>query len=51
MSVKHFDCDACGAHGKITFKETSEYSNSDIAYCPFCSGDIFEKEIDEDEEE
>lgn len=51
MAVKHFDCEACGAHGKISFKETNEYQNSDIAYCPFCGGDIYEDEAFEEEDE
>ena len=50
MAVRHFDCDSCGAHGKISFKETSEYSTSDVAYCPFCGSDIYEdEEYDEDD--
>ena len=50
MAVKHFDCDECGAHGKISFKE-GELQSSDIAYCPFCGGDIFEdEEFDEEDE-
>jgi alkyl hydroperoxide reductase subunit AhpF len=52
MAVKHFDCENCGAHGKISFKETNEYANADIAYCPFCGGDIYEEEdLDDGEEE
>lgn len=52
MAVKHFDCEHCGAHGKISWKATDEYSKSDIAYCPFCSGDIYEdEEYEEDEED
>jgi len=47
MAVRHFDCDSCGAHGKITFKEGT-YQTQDIAYCPFCGSDIYE---DEDYEE
>ena len=51
MAVKHFDCAACGAHGKITFKDTDTLQSSDVAYCPFCSADIFEDEEYEDEDE
>ena len=47
---RHFDCESCGAHGKITYKETVEHSNSDIAYCPFCGGDIYEDEQDDEDE-
>lgn len=51
MAVRHFDCDACGAHGKISFKE-GEYTTSDIAYCPFCGGDIYEdEEFDDSDDE
>lgn len=49
MAQKHFDCDECGAHGKITFKE-GELTTNDVVYCPFCGADIYEEEIlDEDE--
>jgi alkyl hydroperoxide reductase subunit AhpF len=51
MAQKHFDCDSCGAHGKITFKQSDEFGASDIAYCPFCGGDIFEDEEYQDEED
>lgn len=52
MALRHFDCESCGAHGKITFKESSEISSWDIAYCPFCGGDIYEDEsYDKDEQE
>lgn len=43
MAVRHFDCDSCGAHGKISFKEGT-YQTQDIAYCPFCGSDIYEAE-------
>jgi hypothetical protein len=49
--IRHFDCESCGAHGKITFKETNEYSSSDLAYCPFCGGDISELEDDYEEDD
>jgi hypothetical protein len=51
MATKHFDCDTCGAHGKIIFKETDSVRVSDIAYCPACGGDIYEPEEFEDENE
>ena len=48
--IRHFDCESCGAHGKISYKETNEYTNADIAYCPFCGGNIYEDEkYDEDD--
>ena len=51
MSVKHFDCDTCGAHGKINFKESDDYRTQDIAFCPFCGSDIFEEEEEDFDEE
>lgn len=51
MAVRHFDCQDCGAHGKITFKE-DDYKSSDIVCCPFCGADIYEDEkYEEDDEE
>lgn len=44
MATKHFDCDICGAHGKIIFKDSSEFTSSDVAFCPMCGGDIFEED-------
>lgn len=49
MSTKFFDCESCGGHGKIVFKE-QDYTTSDIAYCPFCGGDIYEDEEEDLEE-
>jgi hypothetical protein len=51
MATKHFDCENCGAHGKITYKETTEFGSSDIAFCPFCGADIYEDEDTDDEQE
>ena len=49
MTIKHFECEECGAEGKITVKGTDIHME-DSVYCPVCSGDIFEEEdIDEDE--
>jgi Zn finger protein HypA/HybF involved in hydrogenase expression len=49
MATRHFDCENCGAHGKIVFKE-EEYNVNDVVYCPFCGGDIAEEyEINDDE--
>lgn len=50
MAQKHFDCESCGAHGKIVFK-VDEYTTSDVAYCPFCGADIYEEDEYDDEEE
>lgn len=41
--VKQFECDSCGASGKITIKGT-DIQFEDIVYCPVCSADIFEEE-------
>lgn len=51
MATKYFDCDNCGAHGKIIFKDGSEFNSSDVAYCPMCGGDIYEADdfIEDDE--
>lgn len=50
MAVKHFDCENCGAHGKVSFKE-GEYTTSDVVFCPFCGADIYEEEdFDEDDD-
>jgi rRNA maturation endonuclease Nob1 len=51
MATKHFDCDICGAHGKIIFKDNTEFNSSDVAFCPMCGGDIFEEEDYEDFDE
>lgn len=49
MTIKHFECEECGAEGKITVKGT-DVKIEDIVYCPVCSGDIYEEEdYDEDE--
>jgi predicted nucleic acid-binding Zn-ribbon protein len=50
MALKHFDCESCGAHGSIKFKE-GDYTKNDIVYCPFCGSDIYEEEELIDDEE
>jgi predicted nucleic acid-binding Zn ribbon protein len=47
MTTKHFECEECGAEGKIIVKG-SDVHLEDIVYCPMCSGDIFEEEDLED---
>lgn len=49
MATKHFDCESCGAHGKIVFKE-QDYSVNDVVYCPFCGGDIADEEYELDDD-
>lgn len=44
--VKQFQCDHCGAEGKISLKGT-DHQFEDLVYCPVCSCDIYE---DADEE-
>ena len=46
MAVKHFVCDNCDSHGKITVK-TNEITVEDIVYCPVCGSDIQEDDYDE----
>jgi hypothetical protein len=48
MTIKHFECEECGAEGKINIKG-SDVQFEDIVYCPVCSADIFEEEDLEDE--
>jgi excinuclease UvrABC ATPase subunit len=48
MTTKIFECEECGAEGKINIKGT-DVQFEDIVYCPVCSGDIFEEEDLEDE--
>lgn len=50
MATRLFECENCGAFGKITVKG-DELNKSDIVYCPVCSADIAEDEKYEDEEE
>lgn len=46
--VKSFECEECGALGKITIRG-SEVEEEDIVFCPVCGHEIFEDEEDEDE--
>ena len=49
MISKHYECNSCGAEGKITVKG-EDFKFEDIVYCPLCSADIYEEEeVDEDE--
>jgi len=49
MVTKYFECDLCGARGKIVLKG-DDHSIEDLVYCPVCSADIYEKEEIDDEE-
>jgi hypothetical protein len=49
MTSKVFECETCGAEGKIIIKGT-DLKYEDIVCCPICSADIYDEEdIDEDE--
>lgn len=48
--VKQFHCDQCETDGKITIKNL-DIQFEDIAYCPVCSGSIWEAEDNEEIEE
>jgi hypothetical protein len=45
MATRLFECENCGAFGKITLKG-DEHGKGDIVYCPVCSADIYEEEED-----
>ena len=47
--VKQFECEHCGAVGKIVLKGT-DYEYSDIVCCPVCGSDIYEDEEDTEAE-
>ena len=42
-STKVFECENCGALGKIVLKG-SDLSAQDIAFCPVCGADISEED-------
>ena len=46
----NFDCEDCGAHGKIVFKEDTSFKQSEVCFCPFCSSDITQPINLEDDE-
>lgn len=50
MVVKQFECEHCGAEGKITIKGT-DLQFEDVVYCPVCSSDIYEEDEAEYDEE
>ena len=49
MAARVFECENCGAFGKVTLK-SAEHEKSDIVYCPVCSADIFEDDEDDETE-
>ena len=50
MVVKQFQCEHCGAEGKISLKGT-DIQFEDIVYCPVCSSDIYEEEDEFEDDE
>lgn len=50
MVVKQFECEHCGAEGKITLKGT-DLQFEDIVCCPVCGSDIYEEEDNDYDEE
>ena len=50
MTTKYFECNECGARGKIILKG-EDHTAEECVYCPVCSADIYEEEDDFDEEE
>jgi len=49
MVVKQFECDHCGAEGKITIKGT-DYEYEDVVCCPVCGSDIYDEDVELDDE-
>ena len=49
MASRLFECEACGAYGKITLKG-NDHEVDDIICCPVCGADITQvEEFDEEE--
>ena len=47
-TVKQFECEHCGAQGKVSLRGT-DYEYNDIVCCPVCGGDIYDDDDDTDE--
>lgn len=47
---KYFDCEQCGNHGSISYKEQEMRFSMDPAFCPFCGADIFEPDEEDDDD-
>lgn len=43
MVVKQFECEHCGAEGKISIKG-DDIQYEDIVCCPVCGSDIYEED-------
>lgn len=50
MASRLFECENCGAFGKIALKG-DELDKTDIAYCPVCSADISEDDKEDSDPE
>lgn len=48
-AIRLFECEHCGAFGKITLKD-EDSDKSSIVCCPACGGDISEEEQYDDED-
>lgn len=46
MATRLFECENCGAFGKIALKG-DEHGKEDIVYCPVCSADIYEEDCED----
>ena len=46
---KQFECEDCGAFGKIILRG-DQFTFEEIVYCPLCSSDIYEEETYIDDE-
>jgi len=46
---KQFECEDCGAFGKIILRG-DQFTSEEIVYCPLCSSDIYEEETYIDDE-
>ena len=48
-TTKHYDCENCGSSGKIVVKG-GDYKYEDIVFCPVCGHDIYDEELEDDDE-
>lgn len=47
--IKHFECENCGAEGKIVLKGT-DHQYQDIVCCPVCGSDIYDEDVEDVDE-
>lgn len=43
MVVKQFECEHCGAEGKISIKG-DDFDYNDVVCCPVCGSDIYDED-------